>query len=140
MDADQAGLPPWGATIGPAEFADYMACFLAGDFPGFSKYYADDLLFEGRGRHFVGPAAVVEFYRKVRTLLRETITVRAAYFGECGMAAELETELVAIQDWPDFFGGPMKVGDVRRSLNFVFYVVRAGRFVHIRSANFAQLT
>jgi hypothetical protein len=140
MAADQADSPPWGETIGPTEFTDYMACFHAGDYPGLSKYFADDLLFEGRGRHFVGPDQVIQFYRKVRTLLRETITVRAAYFGEGGMAAELETELVAIQDWPDFFGGPMKVGDVRRSLNFVFYTVREGRFVHIRSANFAQLT
>src|SRR5439155_1955798 len=103
------------------------------------KYYAADVLFEGRGRHFISAREVVAFYDMVKERLKETVVVRHAYFGDDGLAAELETTLVAIRDWPDFFGGPMKVGDIKRSLNFAFYEVRAGRFTHIRSANFAEL-
>ena len=70
-------LPSWGAAIGPAEFADYMACFNGGDFPGFAKYFADDVLFEGRGRHLEGRAAVVDFYSMVKARMRETSVASA---------------------------------------------------------------
>jgi hypothetical protein len=126
--------------ITPEQFADYIDCFNRSDFDGFSKYYADDVLFEGRGRHFVGPQAIIDFYRIVKDRMEETLVVRNAYFGEDGFAVELETTLKSTKDWPDFFGGPMKVGDVKRSLNFIFYTVRDDKFAHIRSANFAQLT
>jgi hypothetical protein len=126
--------------ITPAQFADYMDAFNRNDFDGFSKYYAEDVLFQGRGRHLVGRQAIIDFYRMVKDRMEETIVVHHAYFGDDGFAAELETTLKATKDWPDFFGGPMKVGDVKRSANFVFYLVRGDKFVHIRSANFAQLT
>ena len=125
--------------ITPAQFADYIAAFNRHDAAGYSKYYDDHVLFEGRGRHFTSAKEVVAFYDMVKERLKETVVVRRAYFGPDGLAAELETTLVAIKDWTDFFGGPMKVGDVKRSLNFAFYEVRNGKFVHIRSANFAQL-
>jgi hypothetical protein len=131
--------PAWGPVIGPVEFADYMAAFNGGDVDGYAKYYADEAVFEGRGRHLQGRAAIVAFYATVGARMRQTITVRRAYFGETGMAAELETELVALADWPDFFSGPIRAGEVRRSLNFAFYAVKDGRFVHIRSAPFARL-
>jgi hypothetical protein len=129
-----------GRMVTPGQFADYVAAFNRHDAAGYSKYYDDNVLFEGRGRHFTNAREVLAFYAMVKERLKETVVVRRAYFGEDGLAAELETTLVAIKDWPDFFGGPMKVGDVKRSLNFAFYEVRGGKFVHIRSANFAQLT
>ena len=130
-----------GRQITPAQFKDYMAAFHRGDFDRLAaRYYAPDVVFQGRGRNFDSAAKVIEFYKGVREHLTETIAVKRAYFGEDGFSAELETTLVAHKDWPDFFGGPMKVGDVKRSQNFVFYTVRDGRMVHIRSANFAQLT
>ena len=127
------------AGVGPADFADYIAAFNRHDFDGFSRFYDDHVLFEGRGRRFETRQQVVDFYRMAAERLRESIVVRRAYFGQDGLAAELETTLAATRDWPDFFGGPLKAGDVRRSLNFVFYAVRDARFIHIRSANFKEL-
>ncbi len=121
-------------------FADYIAAFNRGDFDGFSKYYDEHVLFEGRGRRFESRRQVVDYYRMARQRLDEHVVVRRAYFGPDGLAAELETTLTVTGDWPDFFSGPLKTGDVRRSLNFVFYTIREGRFIHIRSANFSALT
>ena len=129
-----------GKMITPAQFADYIAAFNRHDAAGYSKYYDEHVLFEGRGRHFESAKEVTAFYDMVKERLKETVVVKRAFFGADGLAAELETTLVCIKDWPDFFGGPMKVGDVKRTLNFAFYEVKNGKFVHIRSANFAQLT
>ena len=52
----------------------------------------------------------------------------------------METELHFLEDWSDFFAGPMKAGELRRTLNFAFYTVDNGLFVHIRTANFSSRT
>lgn len=124
--------------IGPTEFADYIAAFNRGDTSGYSKYYAEDVTFTGPGRNLVGRDAIINFYRAAHQRMKQTVTVRHAYFGEDGMAADLDTELVFLEDWPDFFNGPMKAGDIRRTFNFAFYEVKAGLFTRIRTANFSS--
>ena len=123
----------------PEQFRDYLDCFNRGDFPGFTKYYAEDVWFQGRGRDLRGRQAIEDYYRIVQSRLRESIVVRRAYFGGDGLAAELHTTLVVEKAWPDFFGGPLQPGDVRQSVNFVMYSATAGRFTHIRSARFEQV-
>jgi hypothetical protein len=120
-----------------AELDDYIDAFNRSDFDGFSKYYAEDVWFQGRAAQLHGRQAVVDFYRQVKAHIDEQLVVKRAYFGEDGFAIEMETTLSVFKDWPDFPSGPLKAGDVRRSLNFIFYEVRDGKFTHIRSANFA---
>jgi len=48
----------------------------------------------------------------------------------------LETELHALEDWPDFPTGPIYRGETRRSHNFVWYEVADGTIERIRSARY----
>ena len=118
---------------------DYFAAFNRGDFPGFSKYYAEDVIFEGRGRSFRSRGEILYFYTEVKKRLRETITLREVIVGEQGIAAEVETELYAFEDWPELATGAIKKGQTLHSQNFIWYEVKHGKFVHIRSARYRQL-
>ena len=60
-------------TLAPAQFHDYIDCFNRGDFPGFTRYYAEDVWFQGRGRNLRGRRAIEDYYRKVREHLRESV-------------------------------------------------------------------
>lgn len=117
----------------------YIDAFNHRDFDTVSRYYQENLEFEGRGRHFHSRDEMLSFYRGLGSRLRETISVRSAVIGRDDIAVELETELYFLQDWPDFFGGPMKRGDTDRTLNFVWYEIHDGRFARIRSANYTHL-
>jgi len=117
----------------------YIDAFNHRDFDTVSHYYHEDLEFEGRGRHFHSRDEMLSFYRGLGSRLRETISVRSAVIGRDEIAVELETELYFLQDWPDFFAGPMKRGVTDRTLNFVWYEIRDGRFARIRSANYTHL-
>lgn len=121
------------------DFRDYIAAFNRSDFEGFGKYYAEDVVFEGRGRHFKNREEVVSFYREVKKRMRETITVLEVIVGPQGLAAEIETELFAFVDWPEFATGPIKKGETILTRNFVWYDVVDGKFKHIRSARYQRL-
>ena len=142
--AAQAGGAECNATrnadgITEQDFRDYIAAFNRSDFDGFGKFYADDVEFEGRGRHFKSRDEVLNFYREVKAKMRETITVKEVAVGDSDLAAEIETELVAFEDWPEFVTGPIKKGDVILTQNFVWYEIRNGKFQHIRSARYRKL-
>jgi ketosteroid isomerase-like protein len=118
---------------------DYVDAFNRNDFPGFSKYYLDNVTFQGRGRNFKSSAEVIDFYRMVKQRMRETLTIRNIVVGPRDIAMELETELLALQDWPDFFGGAIKKGELRRTHNFIWYETEGRKFKHIRSARYQPL-
>lgn len=127
------------AGLSEQDFRDYIAAFNRSDFEGFGRYYHDDVVFEGRGRHFKNRDEVLSFYRTVKARMRETITIRTLVVGTQDIAAELETELHALADWPEFVTGPVRKGETIRSQNFVWYRVADGRFTHIRSARYRRL-
>jgi ketosteroid isomerase-like protein len=121
------------------DLRDYFAAFNSNNFEGFSRYYADTLVFEGRGRHFKNRDEMVHFYRKVKSRIRETVTLKEVVVGVNEMAVEIETELIAFEDWLDMPTGPMRKGDRIRSQNFVWYEIKDGKFVHIRSARYRRM-
>jgi hypothetical protein len=125
--------------LGEQDFRDYIAAFNRSDFDGFSKYYAEDVVFEGRGRHFRSKAEVLAFYREVKSRMQETIEIKDIIVGDTEMVANIVTRLEAERDWPEFVTGPIKKGEVILSENFVWYETRGGRFVHIRSAGYRRL-
>jgi hypothetical protein len=140
----QGAMPACAAKPAPGgltddDFHDYIAAFNRHDFAGFGKYYASDVIFEGRGGNFRGREQVLDFYRGVRPRLRETITINDLIVGAEGMLADLETELYALEDWLDFPTGPIHKNETIRSQNFIWYEIANGQFAHIRSAHYRKL-
>jgi hypothetical protein len=145
-----ASLSAFGATNGPGcvkpaggldeqDFRDYIAAFNRSDFDGFSKYYTDDVKFVGRGRNFTSKAQVLAFYREVKSRMRETIKINDVIVGETDMVANIVTELFAFRDWPELVTGAIKKGETIVSENFVWYEMKGGKFVNIRSAGYRRL-
>lgn len=117
-------------------FEDYLAAFNRGDFPGFGRYYAENIVFHGQAAQVVGRQAVLDFYREVRAHLDERVDLLTFVAAPDGSAivAELRTSLVATSDWPDMPTGPMRAGYRRESVNIAFYDIAVGQFQRIRTA------
>jgi sulfur carrier protein ThiS len=121
-------------------FRDYIDCFNRDDFAGFSRYYTDDVVLELPKKELRGPQAIVDFYRVVKARIRETLQINEVVADDEGLAAEVDTEFLALEDWPDFIVRPVKKGDSIRIVSFVHYKIRDGRFAHIKSARFRTLS
>jgi ketosteroid isomerase-like protein len=128
-----------GSGLTEQDLREYMAAFNRDDFDGFAKYYADNMIFEGRGRHFKGREEMVGFYRTLKSRIRETVIIKEVAIGKNEMAVEIETELYAFEDWLAMPTGPMHKGESIRSQNFVWYEIQNNKFVHIRSAHYRRL-
>jgi hypothetical protein len=137
--AATSGCAPNAGGLTEQDFRDYIAAFNRSDFDGFGKYYAEDVVFEGRGRHFKNREEVLSFYREVKKRMRETITVHEVIVGPQGLAAEIETELYAFVDWPELVTGPIKKGQTILTRNFAWYEIVDRKFKHIRTARYQKL-
>lgn len=122
-------------------FEAYLEAFNGGDFDGFGSYYADDVIFQGQAAQVVGRTTVLDFYREVKRRLDERLElltfVGAPAVGR--LAVEMRTTLIARQDWLELSTGPIRAGERRQSVNFIFYDIADGRFTRIRSARFSPL-
>jgi SnoaL-like domain len=123
-----------GAGMNKQLFGEYIASFNRDDFEGFSKYYADDVVLElGKRKTLHGRQSIVDFYREVKSRIRETLIIRTVIADEAGLAAEVATEFYALEDWPDFIAGPIRKGESIHIVSWIFYTIVNGRFQHIRS-------
>jgi ketosteroid isomerase-like protein len=127
------------SVITEADFRSYIAAFNRSDFDAFGHFYAADVEFFGRAAQLKGREEVVRFYRDVKSRLRETLTLHGLVVGPRAIVADLETGLLALEDWHDFPTGPLRCGETRRSQNFIWYDVADDRFTRIRSAHHRQL-
>ncbi len=75
----------------------------------------------------------------MKSRVRETLTLHGIVVGPHAIVADVETELYALADWPDFPTGPLGRGETRRSQNFIWYDVAEDRFTRIRSAHHRRL-
>lgn len=124
----------------PTAFARYIAAFNAGDFETACSFYADDIrLTIGNGRVLRGREEIVRFYTGVRQVTRRTITVLDCFANETLLAAELESEFLAVTDVPDFTSGPMRQGDRMYINSFAFYDLAQGCFSRIRATVFRRV-
>ncbi|MBA1204829.1 SnoaL-like domain-containing protein [Pseudomonas capeferrum] len=124
-----------------ADYLRYIDCFNRGDFAGFSCFYADDVVLElGTKARLEGRAAIVAFYRQNKDRVRETLRVDNLIIDDTGIAAELDTQFLALQDWPDFIAGPLRQGDTLHIVSLVHYRLLDGLFSHIKSARCATLS
>jgi hypothetical protein len=55
------------------------------------------------------------------------------------IAAEFESEFLALEDAPDFTSGPLAKGDRLYINSFAFYELSGGKFVRIRAAVFKRV-
>lgn len=123
-----------------SDYDAYVAAFNAADFAGFTTYYTDDILFEiGDRKRLRGRDEIVAFYREVKSRVRETLTVVKFIGDDEGAAAEVETEFVALEDWPEFISGPLSEGDVYRRRGLIMYDLRDGLISHARAARIRVL-
>jgi len=123
-----------------ARFRAYMAAFNRHDYGELVGYYDPDILLViGNGTELRGRQAIVDFYRNVNDATTRTIEVLDAFSDGVMLAAELQSEFLALRDAPDFTSGPMARGDRLYLNSFAYYDIGSDRrFVRIRSAVFRR--
>lgn len=122
-----------------ARFRAYLRAFNASDWDALRGFYTPDIrLVIGNGTELIGRETIVEFYGKVKQQTRRTIeTVQCFADGET-LAAEIESEFLAIEDAPDFAARPMARGDRYYLNSFVFYDFVGEHYTRIRAATFRR--
>ena len=118
------------------DFRRYVTAFNGGDFDGFGRFYADAVDFVDKEATSSAGEQVLDFYRNVKSRVKETLSVRDLVVGDQAIVADIVTELAAFKDWPDFPTGALKRGDQRISENFIWYDISAGKFAQVRSAHY----
>ena len=117
------------------QLSAYIDAFNGGDYDRLRTFYHEDVrLVIGSGQELVGPQAIIDFYRGVRSKTQRTITILQSFSNGATVAAEIESEFLATDDVPDFTSGPMMKGDRLYLNSFVFYDLREGRYARIRAA------
>ena len=130
-------MSPDSATV--ASLHRYMDAFNRGDYDALIDFYCEDVvLVNAGGTKLESRAAIVEFYKKVTSKTRRTIKILQAFASGDRLAAELESEFLALEDYPEFASGPMRKGDRLYINTFVIYELRDGRYARIRSAPFKR--
>ena len=122
-----------------ARFRAYMQAFNASDWKALRDYYAPDVrLVIGNGTELNGRDAILAFYGKVKRQTRRTIEVVQCFADGQTLAAEIESEFLAIEDAPDFAVRPMAKGDRYYLNSFVFYDFEGEHYTRIRAATFRR--
>jgi ketosteroid isomerase-like protein len=135
---DTIAKPDAGMTA--ERFAAYIDAFNRDDYGAFGDYYHEDVVLVIAGkRELRGRQAIFDFYRNVKSQTQRTIEVNNVITRGNQLAAELQSEFVALQDLPDFAAGPMKKGGRIFINTVVLYELRDGRFAHIRSAELKKI-
>ena len=121
------------------DFESYLAAFNAGDFAGFSKYYADDVEFNlGDRKQIIGPQGIVDFYTGVFEHISEDLEVVDMIVAPDGAALHSRTTFTTIKDWPDFELWPTMKGDVRTVESINMYRTKGGKIVQIKSGRYSS--
>jgi hypothetical protein len=116
-------------------FRAYIDAFNRSDYDALRQYYAPEVrLVIGNGTELVGREAIIEFYRPVKAATERTIQVLQCFHDGNVLAAELESEFVALRDLPDFAAGPMKKCDRRYINSLVLYDFEGDHYTRIRAA------
>lgn len=122
-----------------ARFQAYMHTFNQSDWDALRGFYAPDIrLVIGNGTELVGREAIVEFYSKVKRQTRRTIEIIQCFAEGDMLAAEIESEFLAVEDAPDFAVRPMARGDRYYLNSFVFYEFAGDQYTRIRAAVFRR--
>ncbi|MBC2776006.1 nuclear transport factor 2 family protein [Parasphingopyxis marina] len=122
------------------DYEDYIACFNANDFDGFGKYYHDDVVFNlGDKKQIIGRENILDFYRDVKSKVRETLDVVSSVGNEDFLAVHVRTEFFGLEDWPDFIAGPLMKGEAINIESLGYYYLKDGKFAEIMGARYKTL-
>ena len=122
-----------------ARFRAYLEAFNGSDWDTLRACYAPDIrLVIGNGTELVGREAIVDFYSKVKQQTKRTIELIQCFADGNVLAAEIESEFLALEDAPDFAARPMARGDRYYLNSFVFYEFEAEQYTRIRAAVFRR--
>jgi len=133
-----AAVTPAGACGGltRAQFDEYLMLFNNND-PAFTKYYHDDVVLELPDATLKGPAEIRDFYKEVKSHIKETVEVTHFVSDATGIAAELPSEFACFKDWSDgYFQRDIEKGEVLRVISFGLYWVEDGKYRRIKSARY----
>lgn len=120
-------------------FRAYMHAFNESDWDALRDFYAPDIrLIIGNGTELAGREAIVEFYSKVKKQTRRTIEIIQCFADGNVLAAEIESEFLAVEDAPDFAVRPMARGDRYYLNSFVLYDFEGDHYTRIRAAVFRR--
>lgn len=121
------------------DFRQYVAAFNAADFAGFSRFYADQVIFElGSSKRIEGRQGIVDFYRLVRSRIDEEVVPLGLLIGPRHAAMYCRTTFRTLVDWPDYEFGATVAGDVRVVETIAWYELDSSgeKFTHIRGGRF----
>lgn len=117
-------------------YEQYLTLFNAND-PRYADFYHEDVVLELGASTIRGRQGILDFYANVKRHIRESLQLTDYIADAKGIAAEVPTEFVCFNDWPDsFWNRPLKRGEVLRIVSFAFYRIVDGRFAHIKSARY----
>jgi ketosteroid isomerase-like protein len=135
-----AAAPSNAAALSAAEFSRYIDAFNHNDENTFGEFYDPDVILVIAGKHTLGGRqAIFDFYRSVKAQTRRTIQVNQLITTPGAIAAELQSEFLALEDLPDFTAGPLKRGERLFINTVVLYDLRDGKFSRIRSAELRKI-
>jgi ketosteroid isomerase-like protein len=127
-------------SMSAERFAAYIDAFNRDDYAAFGDYYHEDVVLVIAGkRELRGRQAIFDFYKVVKAQTRRTIQINKVITAPGRLAAELQSEFLALEDLPDFSAGPMRKGGRIFINTLVFYELRDGRFARIRSAELRKI-
>jgi hypothetical protein len=120
-----------------ARFGAYLHAFNTSNWNALRGFYAPDVrLVIGNGTELNSREAIIDFYREVNQRVSRTIEIVKCFASESTLAAEIESEFLAIRDAPDFAARPMTCGDRYYLNSFVFYDFEGEHYTRIRAAVF----
>ena len=120
-------------------FRAYIQAFNASDWDRLRDFYAPDIrLVIGNGTELQGRDAIIDFYGKVKSQTRRQIEILQCFAEGRTLAAEIESEFLAVEDAPDFAVRPMAKGDRYYINSFVFYDFEGTLYTRIRAATFRR--
>jgi hypothetical protein len=122
-----------------ARFRAYMQAFNQSDWEALREFYAPDVrLVIGNGTELVGREAIIAFYGKVKQQTQRTIEILQCFAAGGMLAAEIQSEFLAVEDAPDFAVRPMARGDRYYLNSFVLYEFAGSEYTRIRAAIFRR--
>ena len=111
---------------------EYIAAFNRKDYPGFGKYYAEDVTLSLSGkRTLTSRDQILDFYREVATKCDEKLEITKLVVDDEGVAVEVKTEFKGLVDDPSFIAGPLVPGQSIFITSRIFYTIRNDQFAEI---------
>jgi hypothetical protein len=123
-----------------AHMRAYFAAFNAHDYTRLVDFYDPEVaLIIGNGTTLRGRQAIVDFYSVVNDQTTRQIELLQTWADGDAIAAEIQSEFLALRDAPDFASGPMLRGDRYYLNSFAIYNFGPDhRFTRVRAAVFRR--